>query len=170
MGPSAQELKPPGRDTCLGGRSGSPGSAPPPPARRSGTTEIWKKALASFEPAFAAQIGTSSQPAWAFATHATPPFFRDTNAGVGAFVSVQPYSMGYSVLSEATALGLDAASLRKGSVTIESAASAPNPAPRPRLRLACPTLAIASIDTASTPGSRHPTPTSPPLSPSLWQA
>ena len=61
---------------------------------KSGTTEIFKKALASFEDVFAAQIGTSSQAEW---TNATVEM-RDTNTGVASFVAETAYSLGYSVL------------------------------------------------------------------------
>ena len=48
-----------------------------------------KKALAAFDPAFASEIGVSSKPTWNLPINATPHYKRDTNAGVGAFVSAQ---------------------------------------------------------------------------------
>jgi hypothetical protein len=61
---------------------------------KSGTTEIWKKALAAFDPAFASEIGVSSKPTWNLPINATPHYKRDTNAGVGAFVSAQALGLG----------------------------------------------------------------------------
>ena len=56
----------------------------------SGMTEIFKKSLASFEGAFGAQIGTSSEPDWASACVDR----RQKNAGVSAAVIAMPGSIG----------------------------------------------------------------------------
>ena len=78
-------------------------------ADKSGTTEIFKKALAAFEPAFATQIGTSSKPTWAGAAVS----FADTNSGVAAKVLAEPYAIGYTVLAEARVLELPQIALHK---------------------------------------------------------
>ena len=76
---------------------------------KSGTTEIFKTALALAEPAFAAQIGSSSAASWPNATVS----FRDGNSGVAAFVAETAFSIGYVGLAEAQALELSTALLRK---------------------------------------------------------
>ncbi len=76
---------------------------------KSGTTEIWKKSLAAFEPAFANQIGTSESSVWfnASVTRA------NLNEGVAATVLAVKNTIGYSVLAEAQALQLKMAGLKK---------------------------------------------------------
>ena len=76
---------------------------------KSGTTEIFKTALASAEPAFAQQIGSSSSASWTNATVS----FRDGNSGVAAFVAETAFSIGYVGLAEAQTLGLPTARLRR---------------------------------------------------------
>jgi ABC-type phosphate transport system substrate-binding protein len=77
----------------------------------SGTTEIFKKSLSSFEDAFKQQIGTikASEPSWPGATVTK----ANLNAGVMASVSVTPGSIGYSVLAENLDLNVKIAQLRK---------------------------------------------------------
>ncbi len=76
---------------------------------KSGTTEIWKKSLAAFEPAFANQIGESESSVWfnASVTRA------NLNEGVAATVLTVKNTIGYSVLAEAQALQLKMAGLKK---------------------------------------------------------
>jgi phosphate transport system substrate-binding protein len=76
---------------------------------KSGTTEIFKTALALAEPAFSALIGTSSSASWTNATVS----FRGGNSGVAAFVAETAFSIGYVGLADAQALGLSTALIRK---------------------------------------------------------
>ncbi|KAK3281948.1 hypothetical protein CYMTET_10291, partial [Cymbomonas tetramitiformis] len=85
---------------------------------KSGTTEIFKKALARFSSEFSTRVGTSSKNDWAIKD---PPILhhqRDTNAGVAAFVVATSNSIGYSVLGEALALKLQYASIVQGDSTV----------------------------------------------------
>ena len=71
------------------------------PAFSSGPTEIFKKALASFDPTgFGAQVGTSSEPDWPGAT--VVPCDGDP-LGVSSCVLATPFSVGYEVLSDVQA-------------------------------------------------------------------
>jgi len=78
-------------------------------ADSSGTTEIFKKALAVFDPAgFGAQVGTSSAPVWrdvAVETCDGDPF------GLSSCVLARPYSIGYVVLADVQADTLPAVQL-----------------------------------------------------------
>jgi phosphate transport system substrate-binding protein len=75
----------------------------------SGTTEIFKKSLSSFDPAFLSQVGVSQSGTWSNVRVRK----ASTNAGVTAVVVSQPSSIGYSVLAEAVALGVSQVSILK---------------------------------------------------------
>eukprot|EP00667_Euglena_gracilis_P003863 EG_transcript_3874 len=75
----------------------------------SGTTEIFKKALASFDPGFQAQVGTSSAPVWPGVTAVA----QSGNQGVVAYVMNTPYALGYSELGVALANDLSMVTLKK---------------------------------------------------------
>ena len=86
---------------------------------KSGTTEIWKKSLASFEDAFATQIGTSSKSVWNGATVSK----LDTNTGVASYVAHTKSTIGYSVLGTAVELDLNMAGIKKGGNIVRATAS-----------------------------------------------
>ena len=87
---------------------------------KSGTTEIFKKALAQFDPVFGAQVGTSSRPEWRNVTATR----RAGNRGVAAHVRATPYAIGYCVRGEALDFQQPAARLRKASGAVVAASQA----------------------------------------------
>ena len=87
---------------------------------KSGTTEIFTKALSSFDASFSTNIGvTSRSSGWS-----TSVTTADTNGGVAATVLATANSIGYSVLAEANALGLDKAELTVSGGTVTATADA----------------------------------------------
>mmetsp|Transcript_34593 Transcript_34593/g.98014 ORF Transcript_34593/g.98014 Transcript_34593/m.98014 type:complete len:1353 (-) Transcript_34593:263-4321(-) len=92
----------------------------------SGTTEIWKKALSSFDPVFKTLVGeslTGGQAGWP--TSKIPELyhsieFRNGNQGVSAYVLATPNSIGYSVLGEAKKLQLQSARILQGENAVEA--------------------------------------------------
>ena len=88
-------------------------------ADKSGTTEIFKKALARFDPLFADQVGTSSKAEWG----ALAPRRADGNTLVASTVLVTPYAVGYSVLGETIRTGQPTARLRQRSGSVVTASA-----------------------------------------------
>lgn len=76
---------------------------------KSGTTEIWRAALSVFDESFALQVGEGSDNG----DYAADVVKHDSNVGVAGHVAVTAGSIGYSVLGEATTVGLSFASLRE---------------------------------------------------------
>eukprot|EP00667_Euglena_gracilis_P020284 EG_transcript_21916 len=81
----------------------------------SGTTQIFKKALALFDAAFKAQVGTSSAASW----NGVTAVGQSGNQGVVAYVMNTPWSLGYSELGVALDNDLSMVTMKKpdGSVT-----------------------------------------------------
>eukprot|EP00667_Euglena_gracilis_P000942 EG_transcript_942 len=75
----------------------------------SGTTQIFKKALAKFDPSFQAQIGTASSNSWVNVTTTQ----RSGNQGVVAYVMATAFTLGYSELSVAVTNKLPTVRLQK---------------------------------------------------------
>eukprot|EP00667_Euglena_gracilis_P000867 EG_transcript_869 len=83
----------------------------------SGTTQIFKKALAAFDSDFQSQIGTASSNMWANVTTTK----RSGNQGVVSYVMSTPYTLGYSELGIALTNKLPMAKLQKHSGSVASA-------------------------------------------------
>ena len=74
----------------------------------SGTTEIWKSALASFEEAFATQVGGGPGTAWNYSSVTR----AHLDIGVAAHVTQTTGSIGYACLAAAKQLGLKFAAIQ----------------------------------------------------------
>eukprot|EP00668_Euglena_longa_P025548 GGOE01031918.1.p1 GENE.GGOE01031918.1~~GGOE01031918.1.p1 ORF type:complete len:1162 (-),score=353.87 GGOE01031918.1:686-3928(-) len=83
----------------------------------SGTTQIFKKALAAFDSAFRSQIGTASSNVWTNVT-ATQ---RSGNQGVVSYVMSTKYTLGYSELGVALTNNLPMVKLQKANGSIVTA-------------------------------------------------
>uniref|UniRef100_A0A7S4DDI4 G-protein coupled receptors family 3 profile domain-containing protein n=1 Tax=Heterosigma akashiwo TaxID=2829 RepID=A0A7S4DDI4_HETAK len=83
---------------------------------KSGTTEIFTKALADSSPTFASRVGGSSLPNWV----ESPNLYRKGSSAVGAFVDQNDGAVGYLVLGEAEMLGLSQASFQQGAYTVKA--------------------------------------------------
>jgi len=77
----------------------------------SGTTQIFKSALSFFDSAFNTSIGSSSSSLW----HGVNVSKVDGNSGVAAYVLFTPFTIGYTVLSEANQLDLPVIGLGQNS-------------------------------------------------------
>eukprot|EP00516_Mucochytrium_quahogii_P007603 CAMPEP_0203751338 /NCGR_PEP_ID=MMETSP0098-20131031/5424_1 /ASSEMBLY_ACC=CAM_ASM_000208 /TAXON_ID=96639 /ORGANISM=" , Strain NY0313808BC1" /LENGTH=653 /DNA_ID=CAMNT_0050641011 /DNA_START=1047 /DNA_END=3005 /DNA_ORIENTATION=- len=91
-------------------------------ADKSGTTEIYRKALSSFDTGFASQVGASSSATWNQVDHVV----GEGNGGVLAFVMSKSFSIGYSVLAAAQKKGAHIAQLTRtvgGTAVLPSAVS-----------------------------------------------
>jgi ABC-type phosphate transport system substrate-binding protein len=88
----------------------------------SGTSEIFTRALSSFEAGFRSAIGVSATPNW------TSPdaLACSSNYGVAACVLNTPFSIGYTVLAEAVALTVPFASLLTDTARDPVVASVPS--------------------------------------------
>eukprot|EP00667_Euglena_gracilis_P019406 EG_transcript_20773 len=83
----------------------------------SGTTQIFKKALAAFDPVFRSQIGTALTNVWTNVTTTQ----RSGNQGVVAYVMSTAYTLGYSELGIALTNSLSMVKLRKTDGSVVSA-------------------------------------------------
>eukprot|EP00667_Euglena_gracilis_P000869 EG_transcript_867 len=83
----------------------------------SGTTQIFKKALAAFDSVFRKQIGTSSSNNWTNVTTTQ----RSGNQGVVAYVMATAYTLGYSELGVALTNNLPVVKLLKANGSVVTA-------------------------------------------------
>jgi phosphate transport system substrate-binding protein len=88
-------------------------------ADKSGTTEILKKSLGRIDPIFLSQIGTSSSSTWPGVS--TTKIMRSVN--IAAYVQQTPYSIGYTDLSLAQAIGLIVPQLMRPTGIVEASAT-----------------------------------------------
>ncbi|CAM9529685.1 unnamed protein product, partial [Heterosigma akashiwo] len=86
---------------------------------KSGTTEIFTKALSNISPSFDSQVGASSFPGWVESSN----LYRKGSRAVGAFVHENVGAIGYLVLGEAEMLGLRQVSVRQGDSIVKADSS-----------------------------------------------
>jgi phosphate transport system substrate-binding protein len=86
---------------------------------KSGTTEIYRKALSSFDATFNTDVGPKSDSDWKVFT----PTKKDGNQGVASHVLVTPYTIGYATLGEAQKNKQPVAKMKKGTEIVTATAA-----------------------------------------------
>ncbi|GBG28277.1 Gamma-aminobutyric acid type B receptor subunit 2 [Hondaea fermentalgiana] len=88
----------------------------------SGTTEIFRSALSSFEEAFETQVGASSQATW----NAVNLEKKDTTTGLVSSVLLTPGSISYAVLADADEMNAQKAGISKDGTIVHASSESVN--------------------------------------------